>query len=99
MWRKLVVTTPYNNTVATFPTSENRGVPACTPKTHPKPLYPTTTITHPKRGILLSPLALLLAVIVFTIMGVCAGIITGLVPGIHVNTVACTFIKISVIYS
>ncbi len=36
----------------------------------------------------MGPIELLLAIIVFTLLGCLAGIITGLVPGIHVNNVA-----------
>jgi hypothetical protein len=42
---------------------------------------------HRSMGIL----PLLLAIIVFTLIGCMFGIVTGLVPGIHVNKVACIF--------
>lgn len=42
--------------------------------------------------------AFLLAVIVFTLLGCAAGIVTGLVPGIHVNNVVCIFINLLVVY-
>lgn len=40
-------------------------------------------------------LSVLLAAAVFTLIGVCLGIITGLVPGIHVNTVATVILIFS----
>ncbi len=42
----------------------------------------------------MDPLTLLLAASVFTLIGVCAGIATGLIPGLHVNNVALAAIAI-----
>ncbi|MFQ5885489.1 MAG: tripartite tricarboxylate transporter permease, partial [Thermoplasmata archaeon] len=42
----------------------------------------------------MDPLTLLLAASVFTLIGVCAGMATGLIPGLHVNNVALAAIAI-----
>ncbi len=36
----------------------------------------------------MSPISLLIAVVIFTLLGCVAGIVTGLVPGLHVNNIA-----------
>lgn len=41
----------------------------------------------------MSPLTILFLAILFTFMGICLGIVTGLIPGIHVNTISFMIIS------
>ncbi|MEF8873502.1 MAG: tripartite tricarboxylate transporter permease [Candidatus Thermoplasmatota archaeon] len=41
----------------------------------------------------MSPISLLLLALLFTFIGICLGIVTGLIPGIHVNTISFMIIS------